>query len=62
MALTTPATSGFLRCRQVLSLAPGVEGDAVWWADGVIRQVGPAARLGGMIPWGTPVYELREPS
>ncbi len=58
MALTTPATSGFLRCRQVLSLAPGVEGDAVWWADGVIRQVGPAARLGGMIPWGTPVYEL----
>ena len=42
---TESGTSGFLRVRRVLSLAPGVEGDAVWWHDGRIQGVGAAAAL-----------------
>jgi predicted amidohydrolase YtcJ len=52
------ATSGFLRARRVLSLAPGVVGDAVWWRDASIQAVGPAAALARQVPDGTPVYEL----
>ena len=52
------ATSGFLRARRVFSLAPGVEGDAVWWHDGRIEGVGAAAALARQVPDGTPVYEL----
>jgi predicted amidohydrolase YtcJ len=52
------ADSGFLRARRVLSLAPGVEGDAVWWCHGRIEAVGPAAALARRVPAGTPVYEL----
>ena len=51
-------TSGFLRARRVLSLAPGVEGDAVWWHHGRIRGVGVAAALARQVPDATPVYEL----
>jgi predicted amidohydrolase YtcJ len=51
-------TSGFLRARRVLSLAPGVGGDALWWRDGRIQGVGPAAVLARQVPYGTPVYEL----
>ena len=51
-------TSGFLSARRVLSLASGVEGDAVWWHDGRIQGVGTAAALARQVPDGTPVYEL----
>ncbi len=52
------ADAGFLRARRVLSLSPGVEGDAVWWRDGRIEAVGAAAALARRVPEGTPVYEL----
>ena len=49
--------SGFLRARRVLTLAPGIDGDAIWWDQGVIRAVGRAAELAKRIPPGTPVYD-----
>ena len=52
------ARSGFLRARRILSLAPGVEGDAIWWRDGRIVAVGRAAALASQLPEGTPQYEL----
>jgi predicted amidohydrolase YtcJ len=60
--MTSPesTTSGFLHARRILSLAPGVEGDAVWWRDGRIERVGAAAALAHVVPAGTPVYELSD--
>ncbi len=58
MTGATVGHAGFLRARRVLSLAPGVSGDAVWWADGVIQAVGPAASLARLLPRNTPVYDL----
>jgi predicted amidohydrolase YtcJ len=54
------ANAGFLRARRILSLAPGVEGDAVWWRAGRIEEVGTAAELARRVPEGTPVYELTD--
>lgn len=51
-------SSGFLRARRVLTLSPGVEGDAIWWVNGVIRSVGAAAPLARLVPAWTPVYDL----
>jgi predicted amidohydrolase YtcJ len=52
------SAAGFLRARRVLSLAPGVDGDAVWWRDGRIEAVGQAGSLRRRLPRGTPVYEF----
>ncbi|MGH7527756.1 MAG: amidohydrolase, partial [Gemmatimonadales bacterium] len=49
--------AGFLRGRRVLSLAPGIEGDAVWWEGGRIRAVGDAGTLARALPVGVPCYE-----
>ena len=46
-----------LRARRVLSLAAGVAGDAVWWEDGRVRAVGPAARIEREAPRHLPRYE-----
>jgi predicted amidohydrolase YtcJ len=51
-------TTGFLRARHVLTLDPGVHGDAVWWRDGRIVAVGSAAALAREVPAATPVYDL----
>jgi predicted amidohydrolase YtcJ len=53
-----PGTSGFLRARRVLSLAPGVEGDAIWWQDGWIRMVGRAREMEKLVPTPVPRIDL----
>ncbi len=50
--------SGFLRAGRVLGLAPGVAGDAIWWEDGRVRAVGPAAAVSRLVPPGTPGLDL----
>lgn len=51
-------TSGFLRVHSVLSLAPGVTGDGIWWQDGSIRAVGSAADLERKVPTRVPRFAL----
>lgn len=41
-----------------MSLAPGIEGDAVWWSDGIVRAVGKAEAVSPLVPRGTPGYDL----
>ncbi|MGH7536488.1 MAG: hypothetical protein ACREMG_13045, partial [Gemmatimonadales bacterium] len=50
--------SGMVRTGRVVSLAPGQEGDALWWDDGRIRQVGAAAQLERIVPATVPRYDL----
>jgi hypothetical protein len=50
--------SGFLRAKRILSLAEGVVGDAIWWQDGAIRQVGRAADLERQVPSRVPRIDL----
>lgn len=52
------ARSGFVRARRVLSLAQGVEGNAIWWDLGRVRAVGDAAALARVVPPGTPEIDL----
>jgi predicted amidohydrolase YtcJ len=54
----TPERDGFLRAGAILTLRPGVRGDAIWWQGGLIRKVGPAASIAREIPAGTPHYDL----
>ena len=49
---------GFVRAARVVSLAPAVGGDAVWWQAGRIRAVGRAADLERDLPPDTPRYDL----
>ncbi|HLQ21884.1 MAG TPA: hypothetical protein VK132_01695, partial [Gemmatimonadales bacterium] len=49
---------GFLRAGRVLGLAPGASGDAIWWEDGRVRAVGPAASVSRLVPSGTPRLDL----
>jgi len=49
---------GFLRGGRVLSLAPGIDGDAVWWQAGRVRAVGNAATLERNLSPETPRYDL----
>jgi predicted amidohydrolase YtcJ len=51
-------TSGVLRSRRVLSLAPGFIGDALWWSDGVVRAVGTASEIDRLAPRAVPRYDL----
>lgn len=53
----TPA-HGLLRCSQVLTLDPATAGDAVWWQDGRVRAVGPAAELERRVPTQVPRFDL----
>ncbi len=50
--------SGLLRGRRVLTLAPGIDGAAVWWQDGRIRAVGDAAALARAAPPSTPRIDV----
>ena len=52
------ADSGFLRARKIMTLAPGVSGDAIWWQAGRVRAVGRAAEVGRRVPSDVPRYEL----
>jgi predicted amidohydrolase YtcJ len=50
-------TSGFLRAARILSLDPQAQGTAIWWQDGRIREIGPAAVLSRAVPAGTPEFD-----
>jgi predicted amidohydrolase YtcJ len=52
-----PASGGVLFGRRVLSLLPGLEGDAVWWQDGRIRGVGQARVLERKAPKELPRFD-----
>ncbi len=56
--LEAGSANGLLCARRILTLRPGVSGDAIWWEAGRIRAVGPAATLARQTPRGTPVIEL----
>jgi predicted amidohydrolase YtcJ len=55
---SAPQTSGFLRARRILSFSPGVEGDAIWWENGQVREVGPAARIARLVGRDIPQFDL----
>jgi predicted amidohydrolase YtcJ len=50
--------SGLLRARRIITLVPGLEGDSVYWQDGRIRMVGPAAQVDRSAARQVPRYEL----
>ncbi len=54
----TLTEGGVLRGRRVLTLQPGLEGDAVWWQDGRIREVGRARDIERRAPRHLPRFEL----
>jgi predicted amidohydrolase YtcJ len=59
--LSTPdgviPTGGVLRARRVLSMAHGVVGDAVWWENGRVREVGNAGDLSRRAPKRLPRFD-----
>ncbi|MFL5493335.1 MAG: amidohydrolase [Gemmatimonadales bacterium] len=52
------AGSGLLRARRILTLAPGLSGDAIWWEAGRVQAVGDMADVAKVVPAGTPRFEL----
>jgi predicted amidohydrolase YtcJ len=58
MTLVTDSGSGLLRARQVLTMAPGLEGDCVVWQDGRIQAVGSATQLERATALQVPRYDL----
>ena len=50
--------NGLLRARRVITLAPGSEGDAIWWHAGRVRAVGRAGDLERRVPSRVPRFEL----
>jgi predicted amidohydrolase YtcJ len=48
---------GVLRARRVLTLVRGLHGDAIWWDDGRVRAVGPAALIDREAPRHLPRYD-----
>ncbi|HUF35799.1 MAG TPA: amidohydrolase [Gemmatimonadales bacterium] len=52
------ASAGFLRARNILTLAQGCAGDAIWWQEGRIREVGSAVALDRRVPREVPRYDL----
>ncbi|MBA3495726.1 MAG: amidohydrolase, partial [Gemmatimonadales bacterium] len=44
--------------RKILSLASGIEGDAIWWQGGRVRAVGTASQVSSLVPRSTPRFEL----
>jgi predicted amidohydrolase YtcJ len=53
-----PETSGLLRARRLLTMVPGKAADALWWKDGRIVAVGPAAELDRVVPRRIPRFDL----
>lgn len=52
------ASGGLVRARRVMTLVPGVGGDAIWWEDGKVREVGQWANLDRRVPPRVPRREL----
>jgi predicted amidohydrolase YtcJ len=59
MSLESSAGSGFLKARRLVTLAPGLEGDALWWENGRIQAVGTAREL-QQVARRLPRYEFPE--
>jgi predicted amidohydrolase YtcJ len=53
-----PRMSGLLRARRLLTMVPGLEGDALWWEDGRVQAVGRAAELERVVPRRIPRFDL----
>jgi predicted amidohydrolase YtcJ len=53
-------TGGVLRARRILTLVPGLEGDAIWWSEGKVQAVGPHHVVLRQAPSTLPRYELPE--
>lgn len=51
-------TSGLIRTRKVMSLVPGISGDAIWWQDGRIKAIGLSAELERKVPTRVPRFDL----
>lgn len=49
---------GLLTARKMVSLVPGLEGEALWWEDGRIREVGAAGDLHRRVPAEVPRFDL----
>lgn len=58
MTNTPEPGSGLLRARRIITLVPGLEGDSIYWEDGRIRLVGPAAQVERSAARHVPRYEL----
>ncbi len=54
-----PGEAGFLLAGRLLTLAPGIEGDAIYWRDGRIVAAGRAADVARQVPRGTPEITAR---
>jgi hypothetical protein len=60
MTPETGVTSGFLRARRLVTLTPGLQGDAVWWEGGRIRAVGRAEAVERLVSRDVPRFEFPE--
>ncbi len=58
MDTTSLAPSGFIRAHSILTLDPEVQGDAIWWHEGVVRAVGSALELERRVPSRVPRFDL----
>src|SRR5919112_2705289 len=58
--MVLPTNTGLVRARRILTMSPGIEGDAVLWEEGRIRMVGPAARVDRAAGPQVPRYDLPE--
>jgi predicted amidohydrolase YtcJ len=56
--MPTLPTAGFLRAGRILTLDPHCRGDAIWWQNGQIKDVGEAVALIRRVPPGIPRYDL----
>jgi predicted amidohydrolase YtcJ len=58
MTVVTESTSGLLRARRVITMAPGLEGDCVVWHDGRVHAIGRADQLERATARAVPRYDL----
>ena len=52
-----PPSGGVLRGRRVMSLVPGVKGEALWWRNGRIQGVGSAVEIDRRAPGHLPRFD-----
>jgi predicted amidohydrolase YtcJ len=50
--------AGFIKARRVLSFQEKGQGDAIWWENGKIREIGPARALASRVPRDIPQFEF----
>ena len=52
------AKAGVLRGRRIVTLVPGLDGDAIWWEHGRVRGVGKASVIDRQAPRDLPRFDL----